>query len=305
MVSPVPMPMRVRDIPAHHAEGLRNIHALATESARLRQLTNTAEGSVGQRLGRQQEVDRTDRERGLLEISVRGSGVPTEWVDLARRLGFSRQPWTAEQILPLPAPLPPARGTRHRVASDTHLLADMAAVSATRAHLLSHHRISTDPNSPAEHQFRRNMQTVWQRAVVTAAGISLSTSQRQRIADSAAIDLDQHLSVYRDLSLEDIDTLWHAYTGTAFGDSARRKLTKTPARDTTTPPVLPAPEYWLDHARSRLASAAPADPDVEIAAAVTAAVPDHDLPADRDPALQPDPFDTVCLDLHSANGPDP
>ncbi|MGW4369188.1 hypothetical protein ACWEKT_26435 [Nocardia takedensis] len=305
MVSPVPMPMRVRDIPAHHAEGLRNIHELATESARLRQLTNTAEGSVGQRLGRQREVDRTDRERGLLEISVRGSGVPTEWVDLARRLGFSRQPWTPAQILPPPAPSPPARGTRHRVASDTHLLADMAAVSATRAHLLSHHRISTDPNSPAEHQFRRNMQTVWQRAVVTAAGIGLSTSQRQRIADSAAIDLDQHLSVYRDLSLEDIDTLWHAYTGASFGDSARRKLTKAPARDTTTPPVLPAPEDWLDQARTRLSSATPADFDVGIADAVAAAVIDPDLPTGHEPADHRDHFDTVFLDPHSANGPDP
>ncbi|MGW4368069.1 hypothetical protein ACWEKT_20740 [Nocardia takedensis] len=305
MVSPVPVPMRVRDIPADHAEGLRRIHELATESARLRQRTTTAAGSVSQRLGRQREVEQTDRARGLLEISARSNGVPAEWVDLARRRGFSRQPWTPAQLLPPPAPSPLARRNRHRVASDTHLLADMAAVSAVRGHLMSQHRISTDPHSTGEHQFRRNTQALWQRAVVTADAIGMSTSQRQRIAATATADLDQRLSVYRVLSLEDLDTLWHAYTGTAFGDSARRPLTKAPARDTTTPPVLPAPEDWLDHIRSRLSSAAPADPDVEIAAAVTAAVPDHDLPTDHDPAPQPDPFDTVCLDLHSANGPDP
>ncbi len=306
MVSGVPTPVRVRDIPADHAQGLRRIHELAAESARLHHLQNTAGASVTERLGRQQQIDQADRERGLLEITVRGNGVPTEWVDLARRLGFSRQPWTPAQILPPPSPVTPARGNRNRVASDTHLLADMAAVSAVRQHLLTHHQISIDPNSVAEHQFRRNMQTLWQRAVVTAAAIGMPTSQRERITDAAAAGLDQRLSIYRDLTLDDLDTLWHAYTGAAFGDTARRKLTKAPERDTTNA-AFPAPTDWLEQARTGLSSTLPTDPADDIAAAVAAAVTDTDLDQGTERVRDHDPVVDQFADHQVAteSGPDP
>ncbi|WP_216917766.1 hypothetical protein [Nocardia noduli] len=299
-MSAAPVPVRVRDIAADHAEGLRRVHELAAEGTRRRHLLNTAGLSVSDRREQQQQIDRVDRERGLLEITVRGNGVPAAWVDVARRLGFSQQPWTPGQILPPPPPATPRRGDRHRVVSDTHLLADMAAVAAVREHLLAHHQIRVDPNSPAEDQFRRNMHTLWQRAVVTATALGMSTGQRERISATATAGFDQRLSVYRDLSLDDLDTLWHAYTGAAFGDTARRRLTKTPARDPTDA-TFPAPTDWLERARARLSSPLAAD----IAAAVATAVTDPDQGTERE--RDHDPVADQFADHQAAteSGPDP
>ncbi|MET7772072.1 hypothetical protein [Nocardia sp. NPDC005366] len=297
-------PVRVRDIPVEHAEGLRRVHELAAEATRHRHLLDTAGLSIADRLERRQQIDRIDRERDLLEITLRGNGVPPVWVDVARRLGFSQQPWTSAQILP---PVPSAtrpRGGRHRVASDTRLLADMAAVSVAREHLLAHHQISIDPNSMAEHQFRRNMHTVWQRAVVTATALGMSTTARERITATATVGFDERSRVYRDLSLDDLDTLWHAYTSAAFGDTARRRLTKTPARDTTDA-TFPAPTNWLERARTRLTGTPPADPAADIAAAVAAAVTDPHSGTERE--HDHDPVADQFTDHPAATepGPDP
>ncbi|WP_156371434.1 MULTISPECIES: hypothetical protein [Nocardia] len=300
------LPVRVRDIPSDQAEGLRRVHELAAEATRRRHLLDTAGLSVTDRLAQQQQLDRVDRERGLLEVRVRSTGVPAAWVDVARRLGFSQQPWTPHQILPPPLPATPRRGNRHRVASDTRLLTDMAAVAAVREHLLAHHQIRVDPNSVDEHQFRRNMHTLWQRAVVTATTLGMSTAQRERITATAAARLDERLTLYRDLSLDDLDTLWHTYTGAAFGDTARRKLTKTPERDTTDA-ALPAPTEWLEQARTRLAATPRTAPADDIVAAVAAAVtdpdPDQGVEPERDHDARLDQFADHQAAIES--GPDP
>ncbi|WP_040797761.1 hypothetical protein [Nocardia higoensis] len=271
-MSPVPPPPRVRDIPADHAEGLRRIHQLTTESTRLHRALNTT-NTAADRLNLLHRADTTDRDRALLEIDLRSRGVPAAWIAVARRLGTSQHPWNPNQILP-PARTDPQRRSRNRVATDTHLLVDMAAVSTVRDHLLHHHRTTTnDTTAAATTQFHRNMSAIWQRSVITAELIELSHTQCARITTTAAADLTQRISAYRDMSLDDIHTLWHAYTGGGLADTYRRSITATPASSWGANLSLHDPQHWLDHARTHLAGGGPPEHNHGIECAVTAAIP--------------------------------
>lgn len=279
-MSPVPPPQRVRDIPADHAEGLRRVHKLTAESAKLHRALETAV-AVADPLDLVRQVDAADRERALLEINLRSRRIPAVWIDVARRLGAAHQPWTTDQILP-PARTDTRRSSRNRVAADTHLLVDMAAVSVLRDHLLNHHRHPIDPTTTDAVQFRRNMGAIWQRSIITARLINLRDDQRTRVTAAAAADLTQRIGVYREMSLDDIHTLWHAYTGGGLADTYRRSITATPGPGRSTNPPLPDPQHWLDQARTNLTAGGPPQHNRDIERAVAAAIPAHILGKDAD-----------------------
>ncbi|WP_216916750.1 hypothetical protein [Nocardia noduli] len=305
----VPMPLRVRDIPAPQAEALREIHHLASESSRLRNAASAPGASERDRLERLDEINALDRDRGLLEIRTRADGVPASWVDVARRLGVTRQPWTDAQVLP-PQRATMTRRNGSRVALDTHVLVDMAAVEVVRAHKYRHHRMTADPESAEAHQFRRNMSALWQRAVVTANAIDMDPSHRARLIETAKSDLSRRVSAYRDYSLDDIDTLWHPYTSGRLGDEVRSTLRKHPDRNTLGPnagedPILPSPRQWLDHARTSLDSDSAAEPGDRIAAAVAAASAELESPEYWDPGIDPHTADLSGPQPSAETGPDP
>lgn len=245
------MPQRVRDIRPDYAEGLRRVHQLTAESARLHRTLNAVGLFSADRTELSQQSAALDRERALLEIELRGDGVPAVWLDVARRLGSSQRPWSPDQILP---PVRTALGRRSssRVAADTHLVVDMAAVSVVREHLLSHHRNPPDTDSAPAVQFRRNMGAVWRRSLVTAQTINLDQTERTQIVDTATADLTRRISLYRAMSLDDIQTLWDAYTGGALADTYRKSITATNAPGHQPSPSLPAPQHWVDQARVSL-----------------------------------------------------
>lgn len=62
------------------------MHELAAEATRQRHLLNTESVPIPDRVARQQQIDRVDRERDMLVITLRGDGVSPVWVDVARRL---------------------------------------------------------------------------------------------------------------------------------------------------------------------------------------------------------------------------
>ncbi|WP_280493031.1 hypothetical protein [Nocardia asiatica] len=270
-MSPVPSPQRVRDIPSEHAEGLRRIHQLTIESTRLHRALNTT-NAAADRLDLLHRADTTDRDRALLEIDLRSRGVPAAWMAVARRLGTAQRPWSPGQILP-PVRTEPRRRSRNRVAADTHLLVDMAAVSTVRDHLLRHHRTTNDTTAAEAVQFHRNMGAIWRRSVIIAELLELSDTQRTRITTTAGVDLTQRVNAYRDMSLDDLHTLWHAYTGGGLADTYRRSITATPAPSRGANRSLPDPQHWLDRARTYLAGGGPPEHDRDIECAVTAAIP--------------------------------
>lgn len=222
---------------------------------------------------------------------------------------MNRQPWTDTQILPPQRPTI-MRRNGSRVAADTHLLADMAAVEVVRAHKYQHHRITADPDSADAHQFRRNMTAVWQRAVVTANAIDMDPNHRTRLIETAKTDLTRRVSAYRDYSLDDIDTLWHPYTSGRLGDEVRSSLRKHPDRNslglhTGEDPILLSPQQWLDHARTSLDSDSTAEPGDRIAAAVAAAVAKLGSPEYWDPSTDPNAGEPIGPQYSAETGPDP
>ncbi|WP_157978721.1 hypothetical protein [Nocardia aurea] len=302
----VPMPLRVRDIPARQAQALQEIHHLAAESSRLRNAASAPKASDRDRL---EQINALERDRGLLEIRTRAAGMPASWVDVARRLGVSRQPWSDAQVLP-PQRATMTRRNGSRVALDTHVLVDMAAVEVVHAHKYQHHRMTADPDSAEAHQFRRNMTALWQRAVVTANAIDMDPNQRGRLIDTAKTDLTRRVSIYRDYSLDDIDTLWHPYTSGRLGDEVRSSLRKHPDRNNLGPnavdePILPSPQQWREHARTSLDSGGIAEPGDRIAAAVAAAVTEQESPEYWDPEIDPHTAEISAPQSSTETGPDP
>lgn len=270
-MTPVPMPQRVRDIRADYADGLRRVHQLAAEGTRLHRVLDAVVLLPADRRELSQRSTTVDRERALLEITLRGNGVPAAWIDVARRLGSSQQPWSPDQILP-PVRTEPGRRSRIRVAADTHLVVDMAAVSVVREHLLSHHRSTADPDSAAAVQFRRNMGAVWQRSVVTAHTINLDQTELRRVTDAATADLTRRISLYRDLSLDDIQTLWDGYTGGALADTYRKSIVANTPSGHQLSAALPTPQHWLEQARVDLGGGRSAVDNHSIDQAIAAAI---------------------------------
>jgi len=302
-VSPVPPPQRVRDIPADHAEGLRRVHQLTAESASLHRALTSAP-TIAERLDVVRQVDAADRDRALLEINLRSRGIPALWIDVARRLGAAHQPWTNGQILP-PARTDTRRSSRNRVAADTHLLVDMAAVSVVREHLLNHHRNPIDTTTADAVQFRRNMGAVWQRSVLTAHLTKVGDNQRAQLIDTAAADLTQRIGRYRAMSLDDIQTLWHAYTGGNLADTYRRSITAASRSVHPPSPHLPDPQHWLDHARQTLMSAGGPEQIPQVHCAVAAALPGHILEdrPDRAHRHEIDEIPRADNDIEAGPGP--
>lgn len=278
------MPQRVRDIRPDYAEGLRRVHQLTAESARLHRTLNAVGLFTADRPELSQQSTAVDRERALLEIDLRGNGVPAVWLDVARRLGSSQRPWSPDQILP-PVRTDSGRRSSSRVAADTHLVVDMAAVSVVREHLLSHHRSPADTDSAPAVQFRRNMGAVWRRSVITADTINLDKTELTQVTDAATADLTRRISLYRAMSLDDVQTLWGAYTGGAIADTYRKSITANTPSGHHPSPSLPTPQHWVDQARASLAGGRSPEPnhalDQAIAAAITGPIrheePSHDL----------------------------
>ncbi|MFC9965673.1 hypothetical protein ACFVH4_15705 [Nocardia ignorata] len=265
------MPQRVRDIRPDYAEGLRRVHQLAAEGTRLHRALDAVGLVTADRLDLSQQSTAVDRERALLEIDLRGNGVPAVWLDVARRLGSSQRPWSPDQILP-PVRTDSGRRSSSRVAADTHLVVDMAAVSVVREHLLSHHRSPADTDSAPALQFRRNMGVVWQRSVITAHTINLNQTERTQVTDAATAELTRRISLYRAMSLDDIQTLWDAYTGGAIADTYRKSITANTPSGHQLGASLPAPQHWLDQARASLAGRRLPEPNRDIDQAIAAAI---------------------------------
>ncbi|WP_280227388.1 hypothetical protein [Nocardia farcinica] len=117
------------------------------------------------------------------------------------------------------------------------------------------------------------MGAIWRRSVIIAELLELSDTQRTRITTTAGVDLTQRVNAYRDMSLDDLHTLWHAYTGGGLADTYRRSITATPAPSRGANRSLPDPQHWLDRARTYLAGGGPPEHDRDIECAVTAAIP--------------------------------
>ncbi|MGW4370337.1 hypothetical protein ACWEKT_32300 [Nocardia takedensis] len=251
-MSPVPMPTRVHQIRPPDAAGLRQVHRLASESAAARRALTDTGLSQPQRTVLNEQIAGIDRGRALAEITVRGQGVPAVWVDVARRLGSAGVPWTGEQILP-PIPRDRTRRSPRRVAEDTHLLADMAALSAVRDHFAAREGLPGDRDSPEAVQVRRNMGAIRHRSAQTAHEIGLTDTDQRRITRQAGADLDKRIRGYLDLEPADVEVLWHAYTGGDIADAYRRSITAHPGahqRPNGTVAELPQAQYWLDRAHT-------------------------------------------------------
>lgn len=298
------MPQRVRDIRPDVAEGLRRVHQLSAEGTRLRRVLDAAGPFTADRLDLSRQSIAVDRERALLEIELRGDGVPAVWLDVARRLGSSQQPWSPDQILP-PVRTDPGRRSRDRVAADTHVVVDMAALSVVREHLLRHHRSPADTDSAPAVQFRRNMGAVWQRSVRTAEDLNLDRTERTQLTTTATADLTRRLSLYRSMSLDDIQTLWDAYTGGAIADTYRKSIVANSASGQQPSPSLPTPQRWIDHARTSVSGGRSLEPDHAIDQAITAAItrPIHTEDPARDPSHEVDPVAGAHVVIEGGRSP--
>lgn len=211
--------------------------------------------------------------------------MPASWVDLARRLGHTGQVWTDDHLLPTPRPVAGRRNTQ-RVLDDTRHLADMAAITVVREHLLATGGIAGEPDPIAAQQLRRNMQALWTRATATATSIGMSRTDRADAFAAATRDVDTNVERYRHYSLDDLDAQWRTYTTPAIADGVRRSLkslrridratntaTSSSDAESETPPV---PSVLLDYARHALdtASTDQSEAGAAIDAAVTDAMPD-------------------------------
>ncbi|WP_280505056.1 hypothetical protein [Nocardia farcinica] len=279
------------------------MHQLTAESASLHRALTSAP-AIADRLDVVRQVDAVDRDRALLEINLLSHGIPALWIDVARRLGAAHQPWTTDQILP-PARTDTRRSSHNRVAADTHLLVDMAAVSVVRDHLLNHHRNPIDTTTADAVQFRRNMGAVWQRSVLTAQLTKVSHHKCVQFIDTATADLTQRIGRYRAMSLDDIQTLWHAYTGGDLADTYRRSITASTRSVHQPSPHLPDPQHWLDHARQTFMSARPPEQIRQVHCAVAAALPGHILEDRPGPTHQHENDEIPSADNEVEAGPGP
>ncbi|MBF6339761.1 hypothetical protein IU450_28300 [Nocardia abscessus] len=273
--------LRVRDIAPEYATLLRRVHQLAAEATRLRQTNDTADPNATPSTQVLAQIAAIDRDRDLTEIHARASGMPASWVDLARRLGHTGQAWTDDHLLPTLRPVA-GRRSAQRVLDDIRQLADMAAITVVREHLLATGGIAGEPDPVAAQQLRRNMQALWTRATATATSIRMSRTDRAHAFEAAVGDVDTNVERYRHYRLDDLDAQWRTYTTPAIADGVRRSLkslrrtnraaNSSDAESETTP----TPSVLLDHARHALdtASTDQSEAGAAIGTAVTAAMPD-------------------------------
>ncbi|MGY5309147.1 hypothetical protein [Nocardia gipuzkoensis] len=306
--------LRVRDIAPEHATLLRRVHQLAADATRLRQTNHTTDPNATPSTRVLDQIAAIDRDRDLTEIQARANGMPASWVDLARRLGHTGQAWTDDHLLPTPRPVAGRRNTQ-RVLDDTRQLADMAAITVVREHLLATSGIAGEPDLVAAQQLRRNMQALWTRATATATSIGMSRTDRAHAFAAATRDIDTNVERYRHYSLDDLDAQWRTYTTPAIADGVRRSLkslrrtnraTNTTASSDAESETPPTPSALLDHARHALdtASTDRSEAGAAIDAAVTAAMPDAATHR-RDTGTDVHDSESTGVEAYPDAGPDP
>ncbi|WP_433678318.1 hypothetical protein [Nocardia sp. CA-119907] len=273
---------RSGDIAPEQAALLARIHQLAANATRLRQTNHTTGPRTTPSTQLLERIAAIDRDRDLTEIAARAQGVPANWVDLARRLGHTGRAWSDDQLLPTPRSVTGRRSAR-RVLDDTRELAEMAAITVVREHLLSTAGITGEPDPVAAQQFRRNMQALWTRAAATATSIRMDRTERADAFEAATRDVDTHVERYRHLSLDDLDAQWRTYTTPTIADGVRRSLKSLRRTDRTATSSSrdaeieqpPTPDALLERARRTLdtTSTEHTRAGAEIDAAVTDAIP--------------------------------
>ncbi|WP_327097029.1 hypothetical protein OIE68_45420 [Nocardia vinacea] len=276
---------RSGEIPPEQAALLRRIHQLAADATRLRQTDHTADAGTPPTPQVLAQIAAIDRDRDLTEIAARARGVPASWVDTVRRLGQTGRAWTDDHLLPTPRP-GPGRRNLERVVDDTRQLADMAAITVVRDHLLAAAGITSEPDPVAAQQLRRNMNALWTRATTTATSIGMRAEDRADTFDAVARDVGTHVERYRHYSLDNLDAQWRTYTTSTIADGVRRSLKSLRRTDRVTTTTSsssdaafekpPTPNALLDHARHALDTAHTdrSDAGAVIDAAVTDAMPD-------------------------------
>ncbi|MFE9324154.1 hypothetical protein ACIHDR_11735 [Nocardia sp. NPDC052278] len=303
---------RSGDIPPEQAVLLARIHQLAAAASGLRHADHTADPVSTPSTPVLEQLAAIDRDRDLTEITARANGVPASWVDLARRLGHTGRAWSDDQLLPTPRPVAVRRSIQ-RVLDDTGQLAEMAAITVIREHLLTAAGLTAEPDPVAAQQLRRNMQALWTRATATATSIRMGRTERAHAFQAAIGAVDAHVERYRHYSLDELDAQWRTHTTTAIADGVRRSLKSLRRTDRTTTPSSdaeiekpPTPNALLDHAHRSLGTTNTdhTQAGAEIDAAVTDAMPDAathgwDTSTDvRDSAA-------TAVHAHPEAGPDP
>ncbi|MFF3224099.1 hypothetical protein ACFYV7_15005 [Nocardia suismassiliense] len=222
MSTPAATSKRVGDLPAEHAGMLRRIHTLAQRGAQLHDAAHGGAGDTATATATLEQLRTVDRDREMTEIRARATGMPAGWIDHARRLGRTGQPFTDHLRLPPPARLP-ERPTASRVLADTRQMTEMAAVFVTREHLLTLGASAKDTDPVAAEQFRRNFDALWTRAVRTADATEISRRVRARTF-SVDADLRERVTELWHYSRADLDALFYHHATPSIASSVRRSL---------------------------------------------------------------------------------
>ncbi|MEU7765042.1 hypothetical protein AB0B25_07960 [Nocardia sp. NPDC049190] len=276
-------PLRIRDIPSEQAASLHCIHELAARETLLRQAMRASSPRSADGARILDQICEVSRNRDLTEIAARGGGVPGSWVDQARAAGQSGRAWTDELLLMAPHPRASRRNTK-RVLDDTRQMADMAAITIARENCLATYGVTAEPEPAAAGQLRRNMEAMWTRAAATATSIGMGRNERARLFHAASSDVERRVETYLHYSLDDLNAQWRSYTTPTIAASVRRSLGSlrragrraditTADSDAEQPP---RPKILIERARDALnpAGARGSQVGTDIAAAVTAAIPD-------------------------------
>ncbi len=236
---------------------LRRIHALAQRGAQLHAAARDGAADTDTATATLEQLRMVDRDRAMTEIRARATGLPAGWIDHARRLGRTGQPFTDDLRLPAPA-RQPERPTATRVLGDTRQMTEMAAVFVTREHLLARAG-TTEPDPVAAEQFRRNFDALWTRAVRTADATEMSRRVRARTFRIDA-DLSERVTELWHYSRADLDALFYHHATPSIASSVRRSLRSlhraNPDPKTTSTnserAQPPEPAALIEHAREAL-----------------------------------------------------
>ncbi|MFX0574665.1 hypothetical protein [Nocardia nepalensis] len=313
MTGPRPA-LRVRDLAADQAALLRRIHQLAAEGTRLRKNMQATVTDTAARTEALAQIAAVDRDRDLTEIRARAEGMARSWVDLARHVGHAGGTWTGEQLLPTPRPVT-GRRTFGRVVADTAQLADIAAITVAREHVLATTGADGEPEPAAAQQVRRNMEAIWTRATMTAASIGMGRKQRVRTFQTATSDIEQRVEHYLQFSVADLDALWRSYTTPTIAADIRRSLNSLRRTDrgtensTTSTEQPPTPTALIERARNALSAtiADRSETGSGTGAAITAAITDalSGTAHGWDSATDIAGGETTAVEAYPDAGPDP